>query len=310
MFAPVAPPTPLAVRGPFAALAIDAQRRRVFAAGALSVAILDADTGKLLATVRLGGARSLALEPLGGHIFAGTRDGRISEIDPDRKSIVRSLDAGGAADALSYDAGSGRIYGDGGGRAAVSVFDSRSFTRIAPLALPGSIPAQFVADPVTREFYVAFSDRPEIAILDPVRGTVRAAFPAPGLPGNGILRFDDALGQIVVTGSGGNLSIYDRAGTRRAHVALPAGITGCDLDTVNHVLACTGPSGLTFVQLVREAAPIIVGTSPLAMPALVALDSKTNDAVVVHTNPDGTGAALERWSESAPAAPKPAPSAR
>lgn len=303
IFAPVAAPVPLALRGPFAALTIDARRRRVIAAGALSVAVLDADTGKLLATVRIGGARSLAVEPLGGHIFVGTRDGRISEIDPDRKTIVRSLEAG-AVDGLSYDAVTGRLYADGGGQASLSIFDSRTFTRAAPLALPGRAPAQFVPDPVTREIYLTFADRPEVAIVDPVRGTVRATFPTPGLLGNGILRFDDALGQIVLVGNGGTLDVYDRAGTPRAHIAVPAGITACDLDTANHVLACTGPAGLTFVQLVREAEPAIIGTSALAPPALVALDSKTNDAVVVRTNPNGTGAALERWSASPPASPK------
>jgi DNA-binding beta-propeller fold protein YncE len=296
VFAPVAPPEPLAIRGPFAALTIDAQRRRVIAAGALSIAVIDADTGKLLATVRLGGARSLAVEPLGGHIFAGTRDGRISEIDPDRKSVVRSLDAGGEVDALAYDAVTGRLYADGGGRTAIAVFDARSFTSGTALALPSSIPAQFAPDPVTREMYVAFADHPAVAIVDAARGTVRATFPTPGLPGNSILRFDDALGQIVVTGRDGNLEIYDRAGTPRAHIAVPDGIAACDLDTRNHVLACTGSNGLTFVQLVREAEPAIIGTSPLPSPALVALDGKTNDAVVVRSRPDGSAAAVERWS--------------
>jgi hypothetical protein len=31
-------------------------------------------------------------------------------------------------------------------------------------------------------------------------------------------------------------------------------------------------------------------------PALVALDGKTNDAVVVRSRPDGSAAAVERWS--------------
>jgi DNA-binding beta-propeller fold protein YncE len=296
VFAPVAPPEPLAVRGPFAALTIDAQRRRVIAAGALSIAVIDADTGKLLATVRLGGARSLAVEPLGGHIFAGTRDGRISEIDPDRKSVVRSLDAGGEVDALAYDAVTGRLYADGGGRSAIAVFDARSFTSGTPLALPSNVPAQLAPDPVTREMYLTFADRPAVAILDTVRGAVRATFPTPGLPGNSVLRFDDALGQIVVTGRDGNLDVYDRAGTPRAHLAVPDGIAACDLDTRNHVLACTGSSGLTFVQLAREAVPAIIGTAPLPSPALVALDGKTNDAVVVRSRPDGSAASVERWS--------------
>jgi DNA-binding beta-propeller fold protein YncE len=309
VFAPTASPVPLAIRGPFAALTIDVQRRRVFAAGARSVAIIDADTGKLLATVRLGGARSIAIEPLGGHVFVGTQDGRISEIDPDRKTIVRSMAADGAVDGLLYDSSTGRLYADGPAAAALAVFDARSFASRAPVALPGGVPGQFVPDPITREFYAAYADRPEIAILDPVRGDVRASFPTPGLLGNRILRFDDALGQLVVVGSNGLLNVYDRAGTQRAHLNVPSGIAGCDLDTGKHVLACTGPGGLTFVQLVREAAPVIIGTSALGGPALVALDTKTDDAVVVHSKSDGSGADVQRWSASPPSA-SPSPSAR
>jgi DNA-binding beta-propeller fold protein YncE len=308
-FFPIGLPQPLAIRGPFAALTIDAQRRRIVAAGARSVAVLDADTGKLLATVRIGGTRSIAIEPLGGHIFVATRDGRISEVDPDRKTIVRSLDAGGVADVLSYDAATGRLYADGDHRTALATFDMRTFTAVVPVALPGRVPAAFVPDPITHELYVEFADRPEIAIVDPVHGNVRAAFPTPGLVGNRIVRFDDALGQIVVIGANGILDVYDRAGTRRARIAVPAGSIACDLDTGDHVLACTGPGGLTFVQLQREGAPHISGTEALPGTALVALDAKTHDAVALRSSLDGSGAAMERFSTSPPT-PSPSPSAR
>ena len=301
VFAPVSAPQPLAQRGPFAALMIDSARRRIFAAGARSVAVLDADTGKLLATVRIGGARSLALEPLGGHIFVGTANGRITEIDPDRKTIVRSLDAGGAVDAMVDDAVTGRLYADGDGRNQLSVFDTRSFSSDAPVALPGRVPAQFVSDPITRELYVAFADRPEIAIVEPQSGTVRSSFPTPGLLGRRVLRFDDALGQIVVTGSNGILDVYDRAGTRRFRIAVPAGVGACDLDTDSHVLACTTANSLIFVQLIREAAPQLIGTAAVGGPALVTLDGKTNDAFVARSVSGGSGTVLERWSASPPA---------
>jgi len=248
--------------------------------------------------VRIGGALSLALEPLGGHVFVGTADGKITELDPDRKTIVRSLDAAGAVDDMVDDAVTGRLYADGAARNELSGFDTRSFLRDKPVALPGRVPAQFVADPVTRELYVAFADRPEISIVDPQSGTVRSSFPTPGLLGRRVLRFDEALGQIAVTGTNGILDIYDRAGTRRFRIAVPAGVGACDLDTNTHVLACTGPNFLIFVQLIREAAPQVLGTATVAGPALVALDGKTNDALVVRSVPGGTGTVLERWSTS------------
>jgi DNA-binding beta-propeller fold protein YncE len=298
VFAPVTAPQPLAQRGPFAALMIDAARRRIFVAGARSVAVLDADTGKLLATVRIDGARSLALEPLGGHVFVGTAGGKITEIDPDRKTIVRSLDAGGEVDDMVDDAVTGRLYADGAARDELSVFDTRSFSRDKSVALPGRVPSQFVADPVTRELYVAFADRPEIAIVDPQSGAVISSFPTPGLLGRRVIRLDEALGQIAVTGSNGILDIYDRAGTRRFRITLPEGVGECDLDTNSHVLACTGPNFLIYVQLIREAAPQILGTTTVPGAALVALDGKTNDALVLRSVLGGSGSVLERWSTS------------
>jgi len=257
---PLGVPQPLAIRGPFAAVSVDAARRRVFAAGARSVVMLDADTGKLLATVRIGGASSIAIEPLGGHLFVGTRAGKISEIDPDRKTIVRSLDAGGPVDVLLYDSNTGRLYADGGGRPVLATFDARAFAAVAPVALSGRVPAGLVPDPITRELYVDFSDRPEIAVVDPQRGTVRTGFRRPACPASASCASMMRLGQIVVVGSNGVMDIYDRAGTRRARITVPAGIAGCDLDTGTHIVACTGPDGLTFVQLQREAEPHVIAT--------------------------------------------------
>lgn len=309
MFAPLAVAEPVAIRGPFAALTIDAARRRIFAAGAASIAVLDADTGKLLATIRIGSARSLALEPLGGHVFAGTAGGRISEIDPDRKTIVRSLDASGEVDRLFYDSTTGRLYAGRPGQAALSVFDAPAFKPEPPLALPGRVPAAFIPDPITREFYVAVAGRPEIAVVDPRSGAVRTSFPTPGLSGQLILRFDDAFGQLVVADAGGRLDVYDRAGTRAARITVPAGIDACEMDTGNHILACTGTAGLTFVQLVRDAPPQVLGTTASPGPEVVAFDSKTSDAVVVRCRADGSGAVFERWS-AVPQAPSPTPSVR
>lgn len=309
MFAPLAVPEPVAVRGPFAALTIDAPRRRIFAAGAASIAVLDADTGKLLATIRLGAARSIALEPLGGHLFVGGADGRITEIDPDRKTIVRSLDAGSEVDQLLYDSTTGRLYAGGADRPGLAVFDAPAFTAERPLAMAGRAPAEFIPDPITREFYVAVAGRPEIAVVDPRSGAVRTSFTTPGLTGKLSLRFDAAFGQLVVAGAGGSLDVYDRAGTRQARIPVPAGIDACEIDTGNHILACSGAAGLTFVQLLRDAAPQIIGTTATSGPERVALDAKTNDAVVVRSQTDGSDAVMERWS-AAPRAPNPAPSAR
>jgi DNA-binding beta-propeller fold protein YncE len=298
-FVPAAPPTPLAVAGPFTALTIDAPRRRVFVAGARSLAVVDADTGKLLATVRIGGALSLAVEPLGGHVFVGTRDGRITEVDPDRKSLVRSVAAGGPVDLLLYDAASGRLYaGDGG--AELATFDARSFLAVGSVTLPGR-PAGAAADPVTADIYVGLADRPAVAVVVPREGSVRATWPLTPGTDPAAVRFDDAFGEVVVVSTGGTVSVYDRAGTPIGNVDIPGGADGCDLDTGDHLLACTGSGGLTFVRLEPGAAPRVEGGIP-ETGARVVLDVQTHDAVVVTSGAGGRSAAVGRI-ETAPSAP-------
>lgn len=296
-FIPVAPPAPLPLTGPVTAVVVDAQRRRVFASGARSVAMIDADTGKLLATIRIGGTRSIAIEPLGGHVFAGASDGRITELDFERKTIVQSTTAGGPVDVLVYNAVLGRLYADGGGRQAVSVFDARSMTSVATFPFPQRTPGSMTSDPIAGDLLIANS-APEVAIVAPLGGNQRARFPTPGLPGNSIVELDAVLGQIVVTGNNGTLDVYDRAGTQRARISVPPGMNACDLDTNTHVLACTGPAGLSFVQLRANADPIVAGTAAITGPVFAAFDTKTNAVVAVRSNPDGTGTDFERFAMS------------
>ncbi len=291
-FVAVAPPAPLRLAGPIAAVTIDAQRRRVFAAGAHSVAVIDADTGKLLSVIRIGGARSLALEPLGGHVFAGTRDGHISELDPDRSSVVRTADVAGPVDVLSYNAVLGRLYADGGSRPAVTVLDSRTLASLAAFPFPGGAPGSIASDPVTGELYI--ENAAQIAVLSPLTGDVRAHFPVAESAG-ALIRIDVVLGQVAVIGPSGTLDIYDRAGTQRARLAVPPGITGCDVDSMNHVLACTSPAGLTFVQLLRDTAPVLAGTAAMTGSSFATIDTKTHDVLAVRSDGAGAGSYFEHF---------------
>jgi hypothetical protein len=286
-FAPAAPPQPLAVDGPIAALAVDAPRRRAFAAGPNAVVVIDADTGKRLATIRIEGTRSLAVEPLGGHIFVATNDGRISELDPDRLTVVRSVDAGAPARALLDDSASGRLYAAVPG--ALAVVDTVTFGALAAVPLAGGLPDALAADPVTGELYVAFADRPGIAVVDPRRGAVRAILATAGA-GNAAVAFDAALGELVAVASAGVTAVYDRAGTPLGSFALTAPPLACDLDAEEHRLVCADSGGLTFARLERGGAPADDGRVPLGGRPRAAFDARTHAALAVTGAPGGAAA--------------------
>ena len=286
-FVPAAPPQPLAVAGPFAALTVDAPRRRAFTAGPNVVAMLDAATGKRLATIRIGDVRSLAVEPLGGHVFAAAGDGRISELDPDRGTVVRSLAVGAPVRALLDDSASGRLYAAVPG--ALAVIDTVTLAALVPLPLAGGIPDALAADPVTGELYVAFTDRPGIAVVDPRRGVVRTTIATAG-SGNAAVVFDAALGELVAVGNAGRAAVYDRAGTPLGNLDMAASPAACDLDAGTEALVCADSGGLTFARLERGGPPAAGGRVPLAAPPQAAFDARTHAAIAVWAAGGGAAA--------------------
>jgi predicted RNA-binding protein len=112
--------------------------------------------------------------------------------------------------------------------------------------------------------------------------------------------FDAGLGEIAVADTGGAVSVYDRAGTPLGSVAVPGGTAACDLDAGDHLLACAGSGGLTFVRLEPGAAPRVAGSVPETGPVRAAFDVRTHDAVVVSA---AGGAAAVGRIETAPSTP-------
>ena len=98
-----APPQQVPVFGGFDYVTVDAVHRRVYAAhgGSQALLIVDADTGKM-SQVRVGPMHGVAFDPASGHVFTGNGDDKsISEVDPETKKVLRSVDLPGLIDAIA-----------------------------------------------------------------------------------------------------------------------------------------------------------------------------------------------------------------
>jgi DNA-binding beta-propeller fold protein YncE len=96
-------------------LAIDRRHHRLFAAcGNRLLAILDADTGKLLATVGIGLAPDgAAFDPRTGRVFTSNRDGTmtvIGETAPGTFAALATVDTAPGARTLALDERTGRLF--------------------------------------------------------------------------------------------------------------------------------------------------------------------------------------------------------
>lgn len=287
----VAPPQPVPVSGGFDYVTVDAQRRRVYAAhgGARTLLVVDADTGKVVANVRVGGApHGVAVEPIGGHVFVGDADGKVSDVDPVGGKVVRSLDVGGPVDAMVYDSARGRIYADEDDGTKLWVIDATTFKLVGTVALPGHKPEYLAVDPVTHDVYQNIDDTAEVVVIDTSNLSVRQRIKTPELTHNHPLQYDDTYGQIVTAGANGVMSVYDRAGIKLGQVDVPKGIDQCDLDRTSHRMSCAHGGSLTLLELQRGGAPRVLASVTVA-PGVhtTAIDPKTKTLWAVWGRRDG-----------------------
>jgi DNA-binding beta-propeller fold protein YncE len=299
-----APPMPVPIYSGFDYVTVDAKRRNVIAAhsGSKTLLVVDADTGTLKAQVRVGGVRGVAFDPATGHAFAGTAEGRISDVDIDQKKVVRSLEVPGEVDAIAYDAALDRIYADEDNGTKLWVVDAKTFKLIATITLPGNKPEYLAVDAQTHEVYQNIASSTEIAVIDSASLKVRTTFKTPELVSNHPLMWDAGYGQIVVAGTNGVLSVYDRQGNKKGQIDVPKGIDQCDLDATTHIAACAHGTGVTLVQLTPSGVPRLLETA--TVPAGVhtlAFDTATHALWIVWSRPDGGGDFVQRLAYTPPA---------
>jgi DNA-binding beta-propeller fold protein YncE len=294
---PAAPPQAVPVYSGFDYVTVDAQRRRVYAAhgGSRRLLILDADTGAIVGQVPVGQMRGVAFDPANGHVFVGTGDDEVLEVDPVALKVLNRVDVGGSVDAIAYDPSNGRIYADEDDGTKMWVVDSKTFKVVKTITIPGHKPEYLAVNPKTHEVYQNIDNLHEIAVVDPATLAVSRTIPTNEITHNHPLQYDAALNQIVVGGTDaadqtkGVMSAYAPNGTRLGSVS-SARFDQCDLDPTQHILACAGGGGVSRFQLAANAAPKLIDVTPVnAGVHTNAIDPKTHAVFIVWADRDGKG---------------------
>jgi outer membrane protein assembly factor BamB len=296
---PAAPPQPVPVYSGFDYVTVDAQRRRVYAAhgGSQRLLIVDADSGKVVGQVRVGQVHGVAFDPATGHVFAGTGDGQVAEVDPVAMKVLNRVDVGGAVDAIAYDPSNGRVYADEDDGARVWVVDAKTFKVVKTIAIPGHKPEYLAINPKTHEVYQNIDSDSEIAVIDPKTMEVSRVIKTPEVKHNHPLQYDPAYDQIVIAG-GGVMSAYSPDGTKRGELAVGR-FDQCDLDPTQHVLACAGDGGITRFRLQRGGAPVLIDKTAVdAGVHTTAIDSATHAVFAVWGDRDGKGDFVQKFTPS------------
>jgi DNA-binding beta-propeller fold protein YncE len=301
---PAAPPQAVPVYSGFDYVTVDAQRRRVYAAhgGARRLLIVDADSGAIVGQVAVGQVRGVAVDPATGHVYVGTGDDEVSEVDPVALKVVNHLDVGGSVDAIAYDATNGRIYADEDDGTKVWVVDAKTFKLVKTIAIPGHKPEYLAINPKTHEVYQNIDNLNEVAVIDPTSMSVSRTIATPELVHNHPLQYDAEFDQIVTGGTDaadktkGVLSAYSPKGTKLGQTGT-ARFDQCDLDPTQHIVSCAGGGGVSRFQLIRGGAPKLLDTTMVdAGVHTNAIDPKTHAVFTVWGDRDGKGDFMQRFT--------------
>lgn len=302
---PAAPPQAVPVLSGFDYVTVDAQRRRVYAAhtGSRALLIVDADTGAIVGQVRVGPMHGVAVDPATGHVFTGDGDAEtVSEVDPVALKVLRTVNVGGAPDAIAYDAATGRIYADEDDGTHVYVVDAKTFKVVKAITIPGHKPEYLAVNPKSHEVYQNIDSLNEIVVIDPNSLEVSRTIPTPEITHNHPLQYDAQYDQIVVGGADpadakkGVIVAYSSAGKKLGQVAT-ARYDQCDLDQTQHVLACGGSGGLSRFRLTKNGAPQALETTTVN-PGLhtTGVDPSNHAVWAVWADRDGKGDFVQRFT--------------
>lgn len=287
---PVAPPQPVPIYSGFDYVTVDAAHRRVYAAhsGSDALLVVDADNGSVVGQVRTGPIHGVAVDPATGHVFTGSSEHVVSEVDPTTLKVLREIDVDGPVDAIAYDPGNGRIYADEDDGTRVFVIDAASFKLIATIALPGHKPEYLAVDPVDHDVYQNIANLNEYVEIDRDSLKVKKTVPTPELQSDHPLQYDSAYKHVLVAGKNGVLSTYDERGTLLSQMPIQTDIDQCNLDPASHTLACAGGGKLTAVRANADGTATPLGEADVAKGVhTVAVDSATGHFWVVWAAPNG-----------------------
>ncbi|GAC1651687.1 MAG: hypothetical protein NVS9B12_00260 [Vulcanimicrobiaceae bacterium] len=282
---PAMPPQNVAGVGGFDYVAVDAKRRRVYAAHSakFSLLIVDADTGKILRQVRVGEVHGVAFDPSAGTVFTGNgTDRSLSKIDPRTGRILRTVKVPGIVDAIAFDARANRVYGDEFNGTRIFVIDAATMKQVAVVPLPGHKPEYLALDETAQKLYQNIDHLSEVAVIDTQTAKVTKIIPTPVVRENHPLQLDILWGRMWVGGKNGVLAQYGLNGTLLHTVPLPGPVDQCTLDNIRHRIACAGSGHLTLIQDFQTEAPRVVASMKVSDDVgTVGADESTGDLWIV-----------------------------
>ena len=240
--------------------AADAEGSRLYAAqkGAEVLTVVDLKSRKLLAQVAVGTVQGIAIDTVGGKIYAGTADGangqQIVVVDRKTFAILKRIKVEGPVDAMAFDPKRRRVYADEDDGTRVWVLDAKTDTRIGTVTIPGA-PEYILYDAETDRLYQNIK-KPEslTVVINPETMKTEGIWKTAPLTSAHGLALDAAHGQLMVAGAG-MVVLLDRASGKilKTLEIMPGSVDQIAFDPNTRRLYCGCKGVLSVVKLGKVA---------------------------------------------------------
>lgn len=236
-------------------LTVDASARRIYVSRATHVAVVDADSGKVVGDIPgTEGVHGIALAPgLKKGFTSNGRAGTVTVFDLASLAVTATWKTTGEnPDAILYEPVSKRLLTFNGRGRNATVFDAETGTIAGTIPIGGK-PEFAVSDPAGR-VYVNVEDKAEILAIDPASSSVKARWSlAPCEEPTGLAI--DAKAGVLFAGCGNRILAVVRTSDGKLLGTPPIG-QGCD------GVAFDPGSGLAFAANGEGTVTVVKETTP------------------------------------------------
>jgi YVTN family beta-propeller protein len=278
-------------------VAIDPDARRVYVTHYMKIEVLDADTGKSVGQITdTPGVHGIALVKGKGFTSNGKAD-TVSVIDLKTNAHVAEIKAGKKPDAITYDAGTDRVFVSNGDSDDVTVIDATAAKVVGTIPVGGA--PEYSAGDGKGTVWVNLEDKNAFVTIDVKSLKLTKTTPIAGCEEPASMAFDSANRRLFIGCKNNLLAVVDpEAG--KVIKTLPIGehVDATVFDAANHLIFA--PTGDGFLTIIRQdsadAYTVVDNVKTMRGAKTMAFDPKTGKIF---------SATVENVPANATAPPKP-----
>jgi YVTN family beta-propeller protein len=257
---------------------IDSAARRLYLSHGTQVEVMDADSGKMIGTIRdTPGVHGIAIAPGNRGFTSNGKEDKVSIFDTKTLKLIEKIDVGKGPDGIFYDSGSKRVFTNNHGSDDITAIDAASGKVVGTVKIEGA--GEQMVKGRDGVLFVNLEDKNEVVSFDPMTLAVKQRFPLGDAKTPTGLAFDAKNNRLFIGCRSQSLLVMD-ASNGKIVTKLPIGpgvdFAGFDPDARTIFASNGGDGTLTVVHQKSADAYEDIGPVKTQVSAkTMAFDTKT-----------------------------------